>query len=179
MLYLLYATTVIFMTLAIIFSMKSTSLTIHVALSLHGRDWDEINEEEMVNFSAADRKRSTYDVLYHICAFLSVLIPAVSLVTFHTKNEEFLFLLISFLGYYFSLENFRESAKMKQLSIEFMKGNLPVMNGETGETEVLSNDDTQGLYDTMKFESTKTLCIGIVFLGLAIANCPLFDLIFM
>ena len=68
---------------------------------------------------------------------------------------------------------------MKQLSIEFMKGNLPVMNGETGETEVLSNDDTQGLYDTMKLESTKTFCIGIIFLGLAIANCPLFDLIFI
>lgn len=180
MLYLLYATTIIFMTLAVIFSMKSTSLTLHVALSLlHGRDLDELNKEEMVIFSAADRKRSTYDVLYHICAFLSVLIPAVSLVAFHAENEEFLFLLISFLGYYFSLEDFRESAKMKQLSIEFMKGNLPVMNGETGETEVLSNDDTQGLYDTMKLESTKTFCIGIIFLGLAIANCPLFDLIFI
>lgn len=43
MLYLLYATTIIFMTLAVIFSMKSTSLTLHVALSLlHGRDLDEL-----------------------------------------------------------------------------------------------------------------------------------------
>lgn len=179
MLYLLYAATVVFMIMAVIFSVKSTSLTIHIALSLHGRDLDELNEKEMVSFSAADRKKSVYDVLYHIFAFLSVLIPAVSLVAFHAENEEFLFLLISFLGYYFSLEDFRESAKMKQLSIEFMKGNLPVMNGETGEAEVLSNDDTQDLYDTMKFESTKTFCIGIVLFGLAIANCPLFDLIFV
>lgn len=179
MLYLLYAATVVFIILAVIFSMKSTSLTIRVAFFLHGRDWDEINEEEMISFSAADRKKAAYDVLYHIFAFLSVLIPAVSLVAFHAENEEFLFLLISFLGYYFSLEDFRESAKMKQLSIEFMKGNLPVMNGETGETEVLSYDDMQGLCGVMKFESTKTFCIGIIFFGLAIANCPLFDLIFV
>lgn len=179
MLYLLYAVTAIFMILAVIFSMKSTSLTIRVAFFLHGRDWDEINEEEMISFSAADRKKSTYDVLYHIFAFLSVLIPAVSLVMLHAEKEMFLFLLISFLGFYFSLENFDESAKMKQLSIEFMKGNLPVMNGETGEAEALSDDDTQGLCGAMKFKSTKMFCIGIILLGLAIANCPLFDLIFI
>lgn len=177
--YIIYGVTVVLMILAIIFSAKYTSMYVEIGLFLLKRPTKtvtKLNQADDIALSSLHRRKNIANALYHIFAFVSVLLPAIHLSTLHVENILFIFFTLSVVAFYFAKDAFDEKAIIKQFSFVNDKRRLPLDDSPRGD-KTLQEAAYQHYHKELRSYKRDVTFSGSCFFIISLLYCPLLNLI--